>query len=196
MQTVGFFIEVRICLLFFHLMIQVSSQHMRYFLIGYMGSGKTYWAKQWSAAYGLKCFDLDAEIEQRQGKSINLIFKEEGEDAFRKIEKEVLKTFLHLDNFIMSCGGGTPCFHNNMHRMNEHGVTIYLKSTVDELAHRLATEKETRPLIKDVADDVLHSFIEQRLEQRISCYSQAMYHLPTSNLSNENFQRILKRHAK
>ena len=60
----------------------------------------------------------------------------------------------------------------------------------------LTAEKETRPLIKDVADDVLHSFIEQRLEQRISCYSQAMYHLPTSNLSNENFQRILKRHAK
>ena len=169
---------------------------MRYFLIGYMGSGKTYWAKQWSAAYGLKCFDLDAEIEQRQGKSISLIFKEEGEDAFRKIEKEVLKTFLHLDNFIMSCGGGTPCFHNNMNRMNKHGVTIYLKSTIDELVQRLATEKETRPLIKDVADDVLHEFIEQRLEQRITCYSQAMYHLPTLNLSNENFHRILYRHAK
>lgn len=169
---------------------------MRYFLIGYMGSGKTYWAKQWSAAYGLKCFDLDAEIEQRQGKSISLIFKEEGEDAFRKIEKEVLKTFLHLDNFIMSCGGGTPCFYNNITTMNEQGVTIYLKSSVQELVQRLAIEKETRPLIKDVADDVLYSFIEQRLEQRIACYSNAMYHLSTTYLRNENFQKILNRHAK
>jgi shikimate kinase len=169
---------------------------MRFFLIGFMGCGKSYWAKQWSEAFGLKCYDLDQEIETRENKTIASIFKENGEDAFRKIERQTLQTYFHLDHYIMSCGGGTPCFFDNLKQMNEKGVTIFLNSTVEELVARLKNEKEARPLLKDVADDVLDVFIREKLKQREHCYSGSMYHLHTKYLSNENFERILRLHEK
>lgn len=169
---------------------------MRFFLIGFMGSGKTYWGQKWSAAAGLKCYDLDHEIELRERRTISQIFKEEGEEGFRKIEQEALKTLMQLDDMIVSCGGGTPCWHNNMKRMKEAGITIYLKSTPGELVERLRLEKETRPLLTPIPDELLYDFIRERLEQRAGCYNQADYHLHTAYLTIENFERIQRRHAK
>lgn len=176
--------------------IFVSNEAMRYFLIGFMGSGKTYWANQWSKATNIPVFDLDDEIEKAENKSITTIFEEKGEDAFRKIERSMLLSFLQKDNYILSCGGGTPCYSNNMKKMNAAGVTIYLKSTPQELTGRLRTEKEIRPLLKDVSDDVLEEFITQKLNSRIDCYCSAMYHLPTAHITNENFNRLRYRHEK
>ena len=169
---------------------------MRFFLIGFMGSGKTHWARRWSSAYGLKCYDLDEEIEKREQKSISELFKTLGEDGFRKKEQAALQTYMQLDDFIMSCGGGTPCFFDNMQRMNRAGVTIYLQASAAELAGRLKFEKEARPLIRNVADEVLESFIETKLQERHACYAQAMYHFQTRFLQNENFERIYTRYAK
>ena len=169
---------------------------MRYFLIGFMGSGKTYWANEWSRAFNIPAFDLDEEIEKAQQKSIDRIFKDEGEDAFRKIERRMLHSFFKKDNFILSCGGGTPCFYRNIDAMNKHGVTIYLKSDAKFLAERLRFEKETRPLIKNITEEMLEQFIEQKLSSRTEFYSKAMYHLPAQFINNENFERIKFRHAK
>lgn len=169
---------------------------MRYFLIGFMGSGKTYWANQWGRAFQLPVFDLDEEIEKFTGKSIAAIFKEEGEDAFRKVERKVLHSFFKKDNLILSCGGGTPCFFNNMKEMNKNGVTIYLKSTPRQLAQRLLSEKETRPLIKDVPDEMLESFITQKLNSRLEWYGQSMYHLQVEHINNDNFDKIKFRHER
>jgi shikimate kinase len=169
---------------------------MRYFLIGFMGCGKTYWAKQWGEAFGLKYFDLDEEIEKREGKTIGDIFKEKGEDYFRKVEKHTLETYLQLDNVIIASGGGTPCFFHNMKKMNQHGITIYLVSTPAELAGRLKKEKESRPLIADVADEVLENFIAERLKQREPWYLHSMYHLHTRYLTNDNFEKIKRVNAK
>ncbi len=169
---------------------------MRYFLIGFMGCGKTYWAKQWGETFQLKYFDLDEEIEKREGKTISNIFKEKGEDYFRKIESHALKTYMHLDEVIIACGGGTPCFFNNMQWMNKMGITIYLISSPGELAERLRKEKEARPLITDVPDDVMETFIEQRLKQREPWYLQSMYHLHTRYLTNDNFEKIRRVNAK
>ncbi len=168
---------------------------MRYFIIGFMGSGKTYWGKQWSELSKLPFYDLDEEIEKQEGKSVSAIFAEKGEAAFRKMETDVLNSFFAKDNFIVSCGGGTPCFHKNMKQMNEAGVTIYLESTVEELVQRLHTEKETRPLIAGMADEVLGEFISNKLNERKPYYQLAMYHLPTRFMSNDNFQKILRRHG-
>lgn len=169
---------------------------MRYFLVGFMGSGKTHWARQWSAAFGLKWYDLDEEIEKREKQTISQLFQTLGEEGFRKKEHEALCTLLHLDDFIMSCGGGTPCFYDNMQRMNRAGVTIYLQASPAELAQRLKLEKEARPLIRDVADEVLESFIAAKLNERHACYAQAMYHFQTRFLKNENFEKIHRRYAK
>lgn len=169
---------------------------MRYFLIGFMGSGKTYWGEKWSEAAGLKHYDLDEEIEKREQKNVTAIFEEKGEEAFRKIEKEVLHLLMQQDHFILSCGGGTPCFHKNMKRMNKEGITVYLKSSAAELAQRLQKEKETRPLIAEVNNEVLEEFIADKLAQREPFYSKAMYHLPAQHISLENFEKIIRRHGK
>jgi shikimate kinase len=167
---------------------------MRFFLIGFMGSGKSYWGKMWGASFGLDWYDLDTEIEKESGKTIEAIFKEEGELVFRKREKQVLKQFFKRDQFILSCGGGTPCFFDNLKQMNRHGVVIYLKSSPSELADRLRNEKDARPLLKGVSDDRLEFFIEQKLKERSADYQKAIYHLPTKYLTNENFERIVRRH--
>lgn len=168
---------------------------MRYFILGFMGSGKTYWGKQWSEVSKFPFYDLDEEIEKKEGKSIAAIFAEKGEAAFRKMETDMLESFFAKDEFILSCGGGTPCFHKNMKRMNEEGVTIYLESTVEELVQRLHAEKETRPLIAGMADDVLGEFISSKLNERKPFYYLAMYHLPTRFMNIDNFQKILRRHG-
>jgi shikimate kinase len=145
---------------------------------------------------GLTYYDLDEVIENEEKQSISRIFESKGESTFRKIERNTLETILQADNFLLSCGGGTPCFLNNICTLNEQGVTIYLNSTVSELAGRLKSEKETRPLIKNIDDDVLEGFISEKLKERTDCYQKAMYHLHTRFLSNENFERILRRHGK
>ena len=167
---------------------------MRYFLIGFMGTGKSYWGKLWSEAKGLAFYDLDEAIEKAEGKKIAGIFNENGEEYFRKKEKQMLHSFFEKDNFILSCGGGTPCFFNNMEKMNEQGVTVYLKTDIDELIKRLSAEKEIRPLIKEVKDELLKDFILQKLNEREPFYQKAMYHFNTAYLSVENFNKIIRQH--
>lgn len=180
---------------FFTYLRNKQKHSMRYFLIGFMGSGKTYWSRKWGEAFGLKFYDLDEEIEKQEGKTIAAFFDEKGEEAFRKIEKDMLQSFLKKDQFILSCGGGTPCFGNNMKKINKAGVSIYLKSTAAELTERLQNEKETRPLIAAMDHSMLEEYIDEKLKQRESFYCNAMYHLPTSTMTLDNFQKILRRHG-
>jgi shikimate kinase len=168
---------------------------MRYFLIGFMGTGKSYWGRQWANENGMGFYDLDDEIEKAEGKKISQIFDSKGEAWFRKKEKEVLHSFFTKDNFIISCGGGTPCFFNNMEKMNEKGVTIFLKTEVDELVKRLSLEKETRPLIKGIDDNALKEYIREKLNDREPFYNKAVYHFNTAYLNNDNFKRIIRQYA-
>ena len=92
-----------------------------------MGSGKTHWARQWGEAFQLPVYDLDAEIEKKSGKTVMQMFKDEGEDAFRKLERTVLHAFAQKDSFILSCGGGTPCFFDNIKWMNKMSVSAVNK---------------------------------------------------------------------
>lgn len=160
-----------------------------------MGSGKSYWGKQWGKHFNMPLIELDDEIEKAAGMSIAAIFEQEGERGFRKLERKILHQFLKQDDYIMSCGGGTPCFADNIKKMNRKGVTIYLKSRPESLAARLKDEKTKRPLIKDVSDDKLVSFIAQKLDERRFCYAQSLYHLETDYMTNDNFDRILRRHG-
>src|SRR5204863_6501254 len=123
---------------------------MKIFLLGLMGSGKSFWAERLSAKLGISHFDLDAEIEGKEKKTIAEIFQEEGEETFRKKEAEALRTFSNKETFILSTGGGTPCFHCNMQWMNEHDVTIWINEPLDIIEDRLKTQKIHRPLIASV----------------------------------------------
>ena len=125
---------------------------MRYFLIGFMGSGKTHWGAKWSEAFDIKHYDLDEEIEKKEGKNVTAIFEEKGEEYFRFREKELLEAIIedHL-KVIISCGGGTPCFFNNIELMKRYGKVLWLNTDIDTLIKRLIKEKDHRPLVKNIS---------------------------------------------
>src|SRR6516225_3206005 len=119
---------------------------MKIFLIGFMGSGKTHWGRQISAKLNLPFYDLDTVIIGREHKSVADIFAEKGEEYFRYVEKETLEQLSsEQDSFILSCGGGTPCFFNNIEFMKKNGKVIWLNTSVDILKQRLLKERQTRP---------------------------------------------------
>src|SRR5258706_8334488 len=110
---------------------------LHFFLIGLMGSGKSFWAERLSNILHIPAFHLDDEIEKEERRTIAEIFAEQGENYFRIKESEVLKSFAGKENFILSTGGGTPCFHNNMKWMNDHGITAWIDEPVEIIEERL-----------------------------------------------------------
>ncbi len=147
---------------------------MRIFLIGFMGCGKTHWGKELSKKLGIPFFDLDDKIVEKEGKSINDIFSEKGEECFRLLEKEVLYLLTeNHESFVMACGGGTPCFYNNIDYMNRNGTTVWINCSVDCLHSRLVKEREKRPLIKDLTDEQLKAYIVKKFGDRRIYYQQA-----------------------
>ncbi|MBL0182624.1 MAG: shikimate kinase [Chitinophagaceae bacterium] len=163
---------------------------MKIFLIGFMGSGKTYWGSRWAAKYELQFIDLDDLVEKRENKTIAQLFEQKGEEYFRQVESECLKNFHKVRSCIMSCGGGAPCFNNNMQWMNENGTTIYLSAAPEFLYSRLLEEKDKRPLLKNLAEPELLSFIEQKLKEREPFYKQAKFILPSEDLNMESLQPL------
>ena len=145
----------------------------RVFLIGFMGAGKTSVGKALSTKLRCPFVDLDFFIEGRYHKTIRQIFEEKDEDAFREIECNALREVAEFENVVVSTGGGTPCFHQNMMFMNEQGTTVYLKVSNEELVRRINLNKNTRPLLKDFSNDELNRFVEQTMAKRSSFYEQA-----------------------
>ncbi len=168
-----------------------TSAHSRIFLIGMMGSGKSFWAKQ--LAQKLKCggYDLDFLIESSEEKTIAEIFAEDGEEYFRKSEAKILRWFGEKKTFALATGGGTPCFHENMQWMNKNGTTIWIDESVNILAERLKPEKDHRPLIKNLSDDELKGFLAKKLEERKQFYSQSKIHLQGNEINLKSILKLL-----
>src|ERR1700674_2571155 len=125
---------------------------MRVYLLGFMGSGKSHWGKLLSEKLTLPFFDLDTEITNQENISITEIFATKGEEYFRMLEKETLHILTEShESFVMACGGGTPCFFNNIDFMNNNGITVWLNTRMEVLYDRLLKDKEERPLLKDLA---------------------------------------------
>lgn len=152
-------------------------------LIGYMGSGKTTIGKLLSDNMGVPFYDLDTIIENKEGKSVSDIFSEKGEIYFRKLESMLFKDFIITHNsFILSIGGGTPCYANNhIILQNENIQSFYLKTSVEELANRLKDEKLHRPLISNLSNEDLVDYIRKHLFDRNYYYFQAKHTIDTQN---------------
>jgi len=147
---------------------------MKIFFIGFMGSGKTYTGQLVSQKLQLPFFDLDEQIINQEGKSINQIFEEDGEEHFRQVEKEVLHILTEShEAFVMATGGGTPCYFNNIGYMKDAGVTVWVNTSQDVLFNRLVSEKSHRPLLKDLSDDQLRGYIQKKFSDRRIYYEQA-----------------------
>lgn len=143
------------------------------YIIGFMGSGKSTAGKKLASALGWTFIDLDRKIEERAGKTIPQIFAQDGEDHFRSVESEVLKSTEQLLETVVSTGGGTPCHGDNMDFMVGAGLTIYLKMSPSQLTWRLMNSSGERPLLKNVPDDKLTGFIEEKLALREKWYAKA-----------------------
>ncbi len=148
---------------------------MKIFLIGFMGAGKSFFGKRLAAKLKMDFIDLDNFIEENEGQSISTIFENKKEKGFRKIENQYLKILSKKTNTVIACGGGTPCFHNNMQWMNKNGLTIYLKSSNNLLFQRLKKGKRNRPLLKDLSDSELKRFIKIKVADRTGDYEMAKY---------------------
>lgn len=146
---------------------------MNVYLIGFMGSGKSYTGMQFAKALALPFVDLDTRMEKIENRSIANIFEAEGEAYFRDLEAKTLRDTLADDPAVISCGGGTPCFFQNMDWINANGLSIYLKAEVPLLVKRLQKGQEQRPLIRGLDESELERFIASRLEAREPFYARA-----------------------
>ena len=148
---------------------------MRYFLIGFMGSGKSKVGKIVAEQLFLKFIDLDEFIEESEQRSIADIFNDSGETYFRELEEQYLKEIIKDDNILVSTGGGTPVFHNLIETMNEVGDSIYLECCPETLFKRLHKNKEKRPMISEFSDKSLKRYIENKLAERKIFYTKATH---------------------
>jgi shikimate kinase len=161
------------------------------YLIGMMGSGKSYWAKQLATATKRKWMDLDTVIEQTAGKTISDIFATEGEAAFRLLEQKVLEQTASDKDLIVATGGGAPCFFDNIDWMNAHGVTVFIDEPIEVLVHRLQKEKAHRPLVSNTSDHELYVSLTERLASRIHFYQKAQHSVIGSQATIEDFIKLL-----
>jgi shikimate kinase len=159
---------------------------MKFFLIGFMGAGKTTLGKYAAQQNGLHFLDLDEYIEQKAGQDVRGIFREKGEDFFRGVERRALEEVCAIDglDMLISCGGGTPCFFDNMDLMNHHGHTIYLDMSAARLTDRLRHSKNKRPLLNSIEGD-LQVFVHKKLMERAGYYCQADTIIPEANCNKK-----------
>lgn len=149
---------------------------MKIILLGYMGSGKSTIGKVLAKELNLSFIDLDHTIEKQMGMTISDFFESSGELKFRRLEHEVLDSVLsENDRMILSTGGGTPCYGNNLQLMKSapNAKVFYLKASIKTLTERLLLEKDTRPLIQSIGDENLPEFIGKHLFERSNFYLQA-----------------------
>ena len=157
---------------------------IRIFLTGYMGAGKTTLGRALAAEIGIPFIDLDHYIEKRYCKTIALLFAEKGEEGFREIERRMLHEVGEFEDVIISTGGGTPCFFDNIEYMNAQGTTVYLDVPVERLFISLSIARSKRPLIKEKNDEELLAFITEQLAKRAPHYSKAQYSFKADRLED------------
>lgn len=165
------------------------------FLIGFMGSGKTHWGKIWAGEMGTTFIDLDQEIEKSFGLPIQDIFEKHGEAKFRHLEKVHLRKIRPDENLLVACGGGTPCFDDNMKWMLDNGIVVYLSATPQYILKRVMDERDHRPLLKKLNPSEVLYFIEQKLGERESHYNKAHYILDVEKLRNNSLNAVLAQHG-
>ena len=149
-----------------------------------MGSGKTTVGRALAKELDMPFYDLDWYIESRMRKKVSQIFAEQGEEGFRRIERNMLHEVAEFEDVVISCGGGTPCFFDNMEYMNSQSQVVWLKASPEVLHKHLLMGKGDRPLLKGKTPDELIAFTREQLQYREQFYSKARYTLDVSLMDN------------
>ena len=164
---------------------------MKYFLVGFMGCGKTTWGRKLATKLEYEFIDLDHVLEAKAGMSIAEYFSSFGEDAFRQLESDVLKQTEYPKNAVVSTGGGLPCFFDHMSWMNNNGQTLYIKLSPKTLANRLESSKTVRPVLQGKKGEELIEFITGKLAEREGYYLQANHIIDGIDLSVEKLETAI-----
>lgn len=156
-------------------------------LLGYMGSGKSTTAKALAKKLKIPFIDLDEYLEEVLGATIPIIFKTKGELFFRKQESLYFKQLMDSsDSFVLSLGGGTPCYANNhLFLKYENTTSFYLKASIDTLVHRLIKEVSKRPILAQNKEEPLDTFIAKQLFDRSYFYFQASHVITVDSKTTE-----------
>ncbi|WP_124640656.1 shikimate kinase [Amniculibacterium aquaticum] len=150
-------------------------------LLGYMGSGKTHISKLLSEKKNFELIDLDKFISTKNKCSIAEIFQNKGELYFRKLERQALEEILASGkDLVLSLGGGTPAYFNNMEIINHNSTSFFLQTSVGQLVERLLKQKEKRPLIANINDLDLPEFVAKHLFERNPYYTKAQFTINTN----------------
>ena len=159
---------------------------IRIILIGYMGAGKTTIGKTLAKQLGVPFYDLDWYIETRMRKKVKQIFDERGEEGFRIIEKNMLHEAAEFENIVLACGGGTPCFFDNMEYMVGQGDVVYLRGTPEVLFRHLKMGKGVRPLLLGKNDEELLEYIRENVRKREEFYTKANHIIDIPCMEDED----------
>lgn len=168
------------------------------FLVGYMGCGKSTLGRKLARRLGVAFVDTDALVEQREGAAVADVFRYEGEEHFRQVEREVLEDVIASeDAAVVSTGGGLPVWGDNMQRMNEMGDTVYLRRSAEQIARRLSPYgRQKRPRLRGLSDEELVGFMERDMAAREPFYTQARLIVDCTETSDEELvERILRETA-
>lgn len=155
------------------------------FLLGFMGCGKSTLGRTVAAITHRQFIDIDHFIEQRFHRNVREIFAERGEEGFRLIERNILHEVGDFQDTIIACGGGTPCFFDNMDFMNEKGTTVFLVGSVERIFNRLKRGKYKRPLLANLNDEQLRDYIIAKIEERMPYYGKAQFRFGSDLLDSE-----------
>jgi shikimate kinase len=164
---------------------------MRYYVVGFMGSGKSYLSKLWAAKHNLSFYDLDELIEKKENNTIKNIFEEKGEQYFRAAESKVLQETIALQNTIIACGGGTACYNDNMQWMNHNGTTIFLDAPIQYLYNNIIKEKDKRPILANIPEAEVETFMQNKLDERLHYYASSAIILQHEDLNENGFLKVL-----
>jgi len=167
---------------------------MKVYLIGYMGSGKSTLGRLLADTLDLPFLDMDDEFELKYKIGIHDFFAKYGEDNFRKLEHNLLIDISLMEDAVVSSGGGTPCFFNNMEIMNNTGTTVYLKSNSETLLKRLETSPRRRPLVQMMNGGLTVEKLSEHLASREKFYSLANIIIPSSNPEIEEIKKMILLH--
>ena len=166
---------------------------MRVFLIGYMGVGKTTFGKKLASRLMLKFIDLDNFIETKEGADIPQIIENKGEAHFRVLEEKYLKELCDLEDVLVSTGGGTPCFFQNMELINSSGRSVFLSLNEKTLLKRLLNGRASRPIISDLSDHELEGFIQKHLKSRLPYYHKAHITFDVMHLNAKRMDELVEK---
>jgi shikimate kinase len=164
---------------------------MRIYLIGFMGSGKTALGKKLASHLQFPFFDIDEKFENQFKITINDFFMKYGEEAFRKLERKLLHETLERETAVISTGGGTPCFFDNMDFINKHGTSVFMNIPINMAIHRLKNAKKPRPLLENILPSDFSEFLQNLYLKRLPFYQQAHILMDTNTMDAKQLSQII-----